>query len=563
MSQSAISAINAQTTIEQEKPLSGRQVLLVFLCLLAVEAFTFGPLLPAIGVYLDEWTTFGSLHFVNQSLPSLIDYLMHEPRQLVRPIEPPYFAILYYFLKERPFGYHLVIVTFEVASAWFLYLSLARLTKSQKTSLAAAALFLVFPSHDTTHYSIISSSIPMSLAFYTLCLWQFIKGIEEEKMSWIIYSGVSFFISVFNYELCLPLFVVNAACGVAVMWGKYSPAKVFALSVLYQIPLAFTALSMILYRTLILPALKLGWHYTMLINPHHFIYVICQGIKVSISPFALSFYSNLVQQKLMSMTHSDYVLIMMTIMALTSTFLLLPEGKPRRYSNALLIGIGILTLFSAYTIYAVSAEYIPVLETNNNRVNSASSIGVCMILAGLIGCLVTFFRIKAARPTALIFSLFVCPVIAFCMLTDWEYAKPWVVSWRVQKIITKLVKSNAHRFQDGDSIILANIPRFVMWCPVYNGMWDFEPTVRIALNNNRIKAGVVSDRMTVTQDGVIDHVGKHICARYPYKRMFVMVPSPLQFIPIHSKEEFLACMDKYGNISGFDSKSANEPIIPW
>jgi len=155
---------------KQAKSLRLSGLLVPFACLLFVEIVAFGINAKAVGVYQDEWISFGSLHFVNQTIPDLIAAFNADPRKIVRPLQFLNIPVLFYFVKENPLWYHIASYTAEFLSSCFLYLAVSRLAGSRAVSLGAAVLFLLYPSHDSTHYSIVLWNSAMDTMFFTMNL---------------------------------------------------------------------------------------------------------------------------------------------------------------------------------------------------------------------------------------------------------------------------------------------------------------------------------------------------------------------------------------------------------
>jgi hypothetical protein len=94
-----------------------------------------------------------------------------------------------------------------------------------------------------------------------------------------------------------------------------------------------------------------------------------------------------------------------------------------------------------------------------------------------------------------------------------------------------------------------------MWAPVFDGVWDFEAMVHIITKNPRIKAGVVSERLVLSATEVKDISAGYLCASYPFKRMFLLVPNPETWYQISSAQQFIDCIKNHGMQFGLDPKT--------
>lgn len=530
--------------------------LVALVCLLSIEFFCFGAIVQNIGFYLDDWTMYNTLHAGPQNLLGLMQHYLLDPKVIHRPLEVPWFSALHLMFGAKPLGYHLVNQAVEVLGAWFAYLALLPLTRSRTLALTAACLFLIYPSHDVTHYSVNSNSIPLSMSLFTLGLWQLVKAVELRSPWWVAASTTSYLLSLYNYELCLPLCVLYGASALFLLWDKTSPLKALLWAALYQAPSALAVLSMVIYRCKILPALHLGWVYSSRFDLFHFLHVIQQGIKVSVSPYAFSYFGNLAQQTVAAgLTNPEMLCLLFITLVPALCLLLLPSEEKHPSTAARMILLGALGLLSSYTIYGMTADYMPVLGTSVDRINTGGSLGAVLLITGCLAFAIDKLALQSRSSKSLVVTCLCTGLLVLFTLTNWGFSRPWTSSWSVQKHIVRLVKQKAPSLHDGDIVLLANAPRFVMWAPVFDGVWDFEAMVHIVTKNPQIKAGVVSERMLVSKQNVKDISAGYLCATYPFKRMFLFVPNPEAWYPINSAQQFVDYVKQYGMQFGLDPKT--------
>src|SRR5262249_15038562 len=157
-----------------------------------IELCCFGGAIEHSGLYLDDWQMICQLHFGPQSfLEATGSLLSVDPRVAIRPVEAPYFALLYLLFGIQPIAYHVVNAVTEVLAAWFLCLSVNSLTGSRFLSAAAALAFLLYPAHDSTHYWIVASSVTLSGLLYLISLWLSVCGAADgnTRLHWL--SGLA------------------------------------------------------------------------------------------------------------------------------------------------------------------------------------------------------------------------------------------------------------------------------------------------------------------------------------------------------------------------------------
>ncbi len=547
-------------------------MLAAFLFMLVIEFCTYGSIVRQIGIYLDEWTSFYNLHFCPHTLWELMKCALADPRYVVRPVSVPYFASIYYFAHENPLVYHILNQACELAGAFFFYLALLPILRDKPLSFLVAILFLIYPSHDITHYSIGAATTPLAVTFYMFSFWLFVLAVERIAkdnitgaakqvggISWQALIGLSalfFLISLLAYEICLPLVIVFATSAAILLWNNHKPVKALTTAALCTIPALMAVSVTVFFRTVVLPWLKVGCGYRTIFDLSNMVHVVCEGIRVSISPYAFSFFWHMAQSYLSSglnLGHAISLALVAAVLILASW--IFGEERAQTYrlhSGILAVALGVVTIVSAYLIFGSSPDYVPVLDSHINRVNTASSMGAAMIIAGLIQCLSQLIKFPSQRLPSIMLIFMALPFIWLFMLADWQFAVPWIASWKEQKQIINILKSR--EISSGDTIILANVPRYIMWASVFDGVWDFQSALRISLNRKDINGGVLSDRMVLTPDALEDRFQTYLCARYPQKQLFVLVPDPLKWIAIHSKREFIDLAKQYGVIVPIDKK---------
>ncbi len=512
------------------------------LCLVLVEVASFGIHIGQIGVYQDEWISFGKLHFIMHSLPALISAFFWDPRVIVRPLEALHFPPLYFFVWEQPFWYHAVCYLFELLGGWFLLLAVARLSGNRAVALAAAVLFLLYPNHDATHYSIVASSTSVAVAFLTLSLWLFLKGIASRNSGncLILAAGMSYFLSVYTYELSLPLVVLYPLLSLVTLHSeKRSPADLKRLAV-YQSPFVLVAGTMIAYRLWVLPSLNLGWHYGMCFSLQHFLSVIVAGVQVTFSPyflnFCLSMASDLVKETL---PVASWIWLAVTVCFVCACAL--QVGTYSRSSNKSLqvIFVGVVTLLCSYTIYGLSPEHAPVLQGWLNRVNIGGSLGSSLVVAGLLGVIRDQLRFAGKVGQSTAFAVVLSVLSGLFIMVNWQFAKPWIVSWQAQKQLVFFLRHHTSEINSGDSIIIGGITRYVRWAPVLDGVWDFQNIVRTTLNDDKINGTVLTDRLTVEKDALFDRSGSLVLGVFPFKQMILYSPYKQQWFRVSTRQGFI------------------------
>jgi hypothetical protein len=527
------------------------------ICLLAVGLLCFGPRIGQIGFYLDDWSMFSQLHFCAQDWLSLTKQCLSDVRVQIRPLEAPYFALLQLFFQDHPLGAHVCNLLLEVLGAWFLYLSMVRMTGDKALSMVAGLLFLLYPNHDATHYWITASSSTLSMTLYLASLWLSIKGVQNKRAIWLYLAALTFAASVYNYEAYMPLVALSGGCILLLLLKQYRLRQAIYRTGLYLLPYLGIVVSMYLYQRVYIASLKMNYTRPMVMDPAYMASVLEHGFRVSLGPDAFAFFAKHAQEvnHLGNLTTNIIALVAICLLAIITLAVSKAEATaPRKY--LLLMVLGLVTLISSYSIFALAADYLPILDTIINRVNYGGALGASLFIAGALGLLANLLG-RRSRLYAVVLSALCIPLVVFFTLTNWALSKPWTLSWTMQKQIRQILAGKAQQFHDGDCILLANAPRYVNWSPMFDGVWDFEQMVRLTLNNKKINGNVVSERFSVLPNELKDISLKFVCARYPYRQLFLLVPCPEQWFEIHSAQQFISTVEQHGMHFGLDPKAVS------
>lgn len=546
-------ASNTSTKLANKKlRLLDQDGLVALTALLLLEFLCFGLILNKVGFYMDDWSMYSNLHFGPKSFIDLTIECLKDPKVIIRPLEGPYFAALFTWFGGSPFGHHLVNALFEAFGAWFLYLGLVRVCRSKRLSFIASAIFLLYPNHDSTHYWLTASSVTASLTLYTLSFWQAVKGFQEKRISLVFLSAFSFLLSVFNYESFLPLFPFTFVCCLFIaLEGHAQKTKAALQTAIYFCPYVIITVITWWYRRVYLPrVLPDSWTPAAGFDINHIITVYQEGLNDNLLAPAGTFFVEQAGKALASgvspVEWLFFALALGTVM-LTPFLLSKSEQAISTATFCKLFSAGLVAILSSYSIYGLALTYVPRLDTIINRINAGASIGSAIIIACAI-----FLAARINKRAAFLPIVISALLVGLFVLANWGLSKPWIASWGVQKHIRAIIERKRDSFKSGDSIILANAPRYVMWAPLFDGVWDFQTMVRWCLNNKEINAGVVSERIVLSKDDARDISRGYLCGTYPYKTMHLLTPGPETWYEVPSGESFISIVEKNGMSFGLD-----------
>jgi hypothetical protein len=563
---------------------TGNQALLssaaVVSVLALIEALCFGPVMTHVGFYLDDWATLSFLHFAPKAggyLGLLNYYLFNDSRVLIRPLEVLHYGTIYYLCGDKPFGYHLFNMILEVVASAQLYAILLRLTGKKAAAAVAALLLLLYPSHDSTRYWVICSSVNLTFVLYFASLNASIKACDaylrgQIKKAWTsqTVSFACFFLSLLNYETLLPLAALNVLISAAIALrseGSRNLKNVFKTAAFAALPVVASTVALAVYLKVIVPALGHGYAHAVAFSPKVMFDTVNTGLQISLPTAALPFFLEQAKFALGAFTSSEKVrlgLIVIAGAAAIGMLTRLDSGVKKVETTARVSGLlsaldltvlGALTIFLSYTIFGLSPDYMPTYITLVNRVNSGASIGIAFIFAAAV----LFITARTGKTLATILcSTGGALLIALFVLADWGLSKPWIVSWTTQKEVRAAVASLKPTIDPSASLLLISCPRYVMWSPVFDGVWDFQNMARITLDQPHFNANVVSERMAMTPEGIKDVSYGYDCGDYPFDKLYLMVAPHPELHKVSDAEQFAQIVEARGLSFGLDKKTLSK-----
>jgi hypothetical protein len=198
------------------RPLTVREVVLAWLALAVVSVFAFAPHVRHGGYYLDDWrNAAGALQLPGgSSFDHVITYFWN--LTLYRPV-----LVLYAPLTYFAFGTHMAYqlawaATLAVFAAAMLYGVLRTLGVSWIHTWLIAALTILYPWFDSTRLWVTGSLLTLSIGFAFAGIWLALQGLY--RRSWRLHAcaAVLYLMSIWTYEIALPLIAVVGGLYVAV-----------------------------------------------------------------------------------------------------------------------------------------------------------------------------------------------------------------------------------------------------------------------------------------------------------------------------------------------------------
>jgi hypothetical protein len=551
-----------------------------------VEILCFWPIMGKVGFYLDDWATMAYLHFAprNQGLLEFLRYyLLNDSRVQNRPLEVLHFGLLHWFAGGNPLHFHLFNLGLEVLAAILAYRIFVRVSGEKALSLVAALIFLLHPGHDSTHYWVICSSVSLSMLLYLVSLHFSLAFVDSKVEQAEVGSGLLpwlyatlaalfFLLSLLNYETLVPLAAINVLLVVAL--SKQSNEKSGWLYALKQggvlaFALSFAIGLLLCYLRYFMPLLGQGYVHHAHLDWSVMVRTLVRGCELNL-PFALgAFVCEQMVNGFASLNRPEWLrLAAIAVLGGAGVFFLRQdEGsttnsgatspsvlKASSLSPACLIAIGVFGLVVSYSVFGLNSDYEPTYYTMVNRINAGASFASSIALLGLLK-FVPYGQSQGANKGLSCFLALVTALLVGCFtLTNFALARPWLVSWETQTTIRRNILAQKEYLGKGPTLLLVNCPRYVMWSPVFDGVWDFSNMLRIGLNDFDVNANVVSERMSIDRDGVKDVSRGFECGQYPFAKLKMVIAPQAELINAPDAKHFIQIVSTRGMGFGFPAK---------
>lgn len=568
----------------QKRHFNPNSNLLSALVLAFIELCCFLPIMGKVGFYLDDWATMAYLHFAprNQGLIEYLKYyLLNDSRVQNRPLEVLHFGLIDWFAGANPLIFHLFNLGLEALCAFLAYRIFVRISGEKAIALIAALFFLLHPGHDSTHYWVICSSVTLSMFLY-LCSLHFSLAFADSAIvqgqsgvrfkPWLFASLASLFflLSLLNYETLVPLAALNVLLVAALT--KRSLAAESWLRVLRQGFVVASALGFAIgllfcYLKLCMPLLGKGYVHQAIFDWPVMFKTVTRGCELNLPVNLVAFAREQCQTVWTSVTRAEWLrLSSMGLVAGAMVFILRqadtrertamsPPEPARGYLTPLyLIAIGVMGVIASYSVFGLSSDYEPTYYTIVNRINAGGAFASSIVLLGLLKLVPYRSGVHANNLVYVLLVLLSSALVACFSLTNFALARPWLVSWQTQTTIRKNILAQRDNLGKSPTLLLVNCPRYVMWSPVFDGVWDFCNMLRIGLNDFDVNASVVSDRLSVDPKGVKDVARGYECGRYPFDRLILVVAPGAELIAARDAKHFIQTVSARGMGFGLPAK---------
>jgi hypothetical protein len=486
-----------------------------------------------LGFYLDDYNALMLMSTSDdQSLWGLYTSLLSgDPKSHLRPVEYAILAVLYWLFGTDPLPYQIFLATLVPACSAMLYLVLDRLTQRRYIALGVAIVFAMAPHYSSARFWVVAFSPTLVLTLYLISLYCVLRALESRGIrlaGWVICASLAMGVSLFIYEIAVPLFVVTALYfwyrtrrrGKEGVLAATSYALLLALAIVAKLGLALEVGNESSY--------SIGGYQGGLV--HHAAYVTSGAIKITFGTYGLGLpyvlwwilghrFSALV----LAVGVLVGVLVFVYLARAVRRLAPLPDSRGFRWPLWVeLVAAGLFIIAAGYGLFVVTGQIYMTSAGIDNRVNVVPALGMALLVVGL---LLAATELLESRRRGTVFSVGVAALAAAGLVVTNTIAGYWADAYTRQGEVMKRLE---HALPDdpSDTIVLLD-----GICPeigpgiVFLAHYDLAGALRTQYHDTSIEAAVMTDDVDAAPAGVIigtTWVGVTERLRYPYEKRIVV-----------------------------------------
>jgi len=154
-----------------------------------------------------------------------------------------------------------------------------------------------------------------------------------------------------------------------------------------------------------------------------------------------------------------------------------------------------------------------------NRINTAASLGVAIILVGCIRFLGSVVHAKEWR--GVIESCLVAMLCATGFLINNTLASFWISAYQEQTEVLADIMQHFPSMPHGTTLVLDGVCPYKGPGVVFECFWDLGSALQLLYHDSTLKGDVVSPRLKVDERGLVTRIYSYT-AYYPYSRNLMM-----------------------------------------
>lgn len=478
----------------------------VVVSLLPVVFFVSG-----LGFYLDDYVTLSYLTTADeQSFWSEYTELRDgDPKSRLRPLEYAVLTALYRLFGTNPLPHQIYMAALVPACAAMLYLVIHRLTRRRYLALGAAVLFAVAPHYSSARYWVAAFSPTAVLMLFLVSLYCVLRALESRgaKLAcWVAASCVAMLLSLFVYELALPLFVLTAAL---VGWRALRGAERGA-----RLAASFYGAVLVLAVAVKLAlAVQLGAEGSYSVGGyeggllHHIAYVTSGAVKVNLGTYGVG-----LPYVLWWILEHRFSWVALGVSVVVGALVFLYLDRRTRDGESLvasrgvrwplwleLVAAGIVLVAAGYGMFVVTGQIYMTSVGIDNRVNAVPALGMAVLALGVL--LRAAECVRAGRRSTVL-SLGIAALASAGALITSTIAGYWESAYgRQQEVMAQLATALPPN-PSGWTVLLDGVCPEIGPGVVYYGTYDLEAALQTTYRDRSIRGTLLTDDVLATDTGL-------------------------------------------------------------
>ena len=439
------------------------------LFLAAAVILSFAWYAPRLGFYSDDWAFFGRYATAaNQTISGFYKASM-SPVHAMRPVQVWLCAALYRLFGMEPFGYHLFNGVLLVASALFLYAIARELGAARVVCLSISLVYSFLPNYSTDRFWYLAFAITLSMTACLASIYADLKAAVAVRgaVAWKALAAAAFVVSALSYEVALPLFLLAP---IAIVWRiwREDPGR-------FRHGLGRAAVIIAIDVVLLAGAGAYKLHSTVRLGAEHGLRgQVLDIMRRAISPHLPYGHYGLNVFSAVSVHFGDYGLKLpysawalgrtapVPVLWLTGILGVLVFGYlfksfrespwPSLLEWSVLIPAGLIVFALGYAIFLTNynVQFTPTGISNRSAI--AATLGVALVVVGVLGWLAT--RLVAARSAPFLLAALLTGVAACGFLVINSLAAFWVDAWAAERRILADIRQHFPSLPANSTLIL-------------------------------------------------------------------------------------------------------------
>ena len=464
-----------------------------------------------LGFYLDDYVTLSYLTTAEEQSfwGEYAELRDGDPKSRLRPLEYALLTAFYRLFGTNPLPHQIFMAALVPACAVMAYLVLQRLTRLRYLALCAAILFALAPHYSTARFWVAAFSPTAVLMLFLVSLYCVLRALESRgaRLAWWVGAGcVAMLLSLFVYEIALPLFVLTAAfLGWRARRSTERGTRIAAASYAGVLALA-TAVKLGL-------ALKLGAEGSYSVGGyeggllHHIGYVTSGAVKVNLGTYGIGL--PYVVWWILDNRFS-WIAVAVSIVVGALVFLYLRararEGESLVGSRGVrwplwleLVAAGVVLIAVGYGLFVVTGQIYMTSVGIDNRVNAVPALGMAVIAVGLLLRATEWARVEW-RSTVLAAGV-ACLASAGALITT-TIADYWESAYSRQQQVMAQLERALPPDPSGSTILLDGVCPEIGPGVVYYGTYDLEAALQTRYRDRSIRGVLLTDDVRATRAGL-------------------------------------------------------------